>query len=86
MHPSHLDILWFNGVREMFPKEISRGGGGEGVNRFQNDHGMVIEEGGWSPKTRKSLRREERSVSIFLKDDHGRVTGEGAKTKYLQMI
>ena len=24
--------------------------------------------------------------SRFLKDDHGRVTGEGAKTKYLQMI
>ena len=30
MHPSHLDILWFNGVREMFSKEISRDVGGEG--------------------------------------------------------
>ena len=24
MHPCHLDILWFNGVREMFSKEIAR--------------------------------------------------------------
>ena len=75
IHPSHLDFLWFTGVHEMFSNKIARVDQ-RGVNRFQNNYG--ISQSGWvgkgrSPKTRKSLGMEERRVSRFLKNDHGRI-------------
>ena len=50
MHPSHLDILWFNGVHEMFSKEILRGSDEEGVNRFQMITVWSSGGGGEAPK------------------------------------
>ena len=61
MHPSHLDILWFNCMRELFSKEIARVVVGRGVNRFQNDHGMVIEGGGAKPQNLKVIAERRKN-------------------------
>ena len=55
------------------------------VNRFQNDYDMVMGEGS-KPQNPQIIRERRIKGQQIFKNDHGRVKGTGAKTKYLQMI